>query len=95
MGERLTESDIRLFTTAIRFDLVYHGHFKCNLRRMADYPNLSAWLRRVYETDGIAETVDFAEIKRHYYRSQTWVNPTGIVPLGPAVPFGSDARRAG
>jgi putative glutathione S-transferase len=88
VGNRLTEADVRLFTTLIRFDLVYHGHFKCNLRRIADYPNLSRWLAAMYHHDGIAETVDFDQIKRHYYFSQTWVNPTGIVPIGPLVTLG-------
>ena len=84
-GEALTEPDIRLFTTAIRFDLVYYSHFKCNIRQWRDYPRLQAWLRDVYAVPGIAETVDLAQIKRHYYHSQTWVNPTGIVPLGPDI----------
>ena len=88
VGNRPTEADVRLFTTLIRFDIVYFAHFKCNRRRIADYPNLSRWLRRFYEIDRIAETVDFEEIKRHYYGSQRWVNPTGIVPIGPEVPFG-------
>ena len=83
-GEYLTEADIRLFTTLIRFDAVYHGHFKCNLRRIADYPNLSNWLRELYQWPGITETVDFTHIKRHYYGSHKTINPTGIVPKGPA-----------
>ncbi|WP_242207640.1 MULTISPECIES: glutathione S-transferase family protein [unclassified Pseudomonas] len=86
-GEYLTEADIRLFTTMIRFDAVYHGHFKCNLRRIADYPNLSNWLREVYQLPGIAETVDFQHIKNHYYGSHKTINPTGIVPKGPAQDF--------
>jgi putative glutathione S-transferase len=89
VGDAPTEADVRLFTTLIRFDVVYFAHFKCNRRRIADYPNLSRWLRRFYELDGVAETVDFAQIKRHYYGSQLWVNPTGIVPIGPEVPFGT------
>ncbi|MBA5983447.1 glutathione S-transferase C-terminal domain-containing protein, partial [Pseudomonas sp. MD195_PC81_125] len=68
-GEYLTEADVRLFTTMIRFDAVYHGHFKCNLRRIADYPNLSNWLRELYQWPGIGETVDFQHIKNHYYGS--------------------------
>jgi putative glutathione S-transferase len=86
-GEYLTEADVRLFTTMIRFDAVYHGHFKCNLRRIADYPNLSNWLREVYQLPGIAETVDFQHIKNHYYGSHKTINPTGVVPKGPAQDF--------
>jgi putative glutathione S-transferase len=86
-GEYLTEADIRLFTTLIRFDAVYYGHFKCNLRRIADYPNLSNWLREIYQWPGIAETVDFEHIKNHYYGSHKTINPTGIVPKGPAQGF--------
>ncbi|PZX00710.1 putative glutathione S-transferase [Pseudomonas sp. 478] len=86
-GEYLTEADIRLFTTLIRFDAVYYGHFKCNLRRIADYPNLSNWLREIYQWPGIAETVDFEHIKNHYYGSHKTINPTGIVPKGPAQAF--------
>ena len=85
LGGRLTEADWRLFTTLIRFDVVYHGHFKCNLRRIADYPHLSGYLRYLYQMPGIAATVDFAHIKNHYYRSHAGVNPTGIVPLGPRL----------
>ena len=83
-GEYLTEADWRLFTTLIRFDAVYHGHFKCNLRRIADYPNLSNWLRELYQWPGIADTVNFTHIKRHYYASHATINPTGIIPKGPA-----------
>ncbi|MDY0834321.1 glutathione S-transferase family protein [Pseudomonas sp. SED1] len=86
-GEYLTEADVRLFTTAIRFDAVYYSHFKCNLRRIADYPNLSNWLRELYQWPGIAETVDFAHIKGHYYASHRTINPTGIVPKGPLQAF--------
>ena len=86
-GEYLTEADVRLFTTMIRFDAVYHGHFKCNLRRIADYPNLSNWLRELYQWPGIAETVDFQHIKNHYYGSHKTINPTGIVPKGPEQDF--------
>ncbi|MGH8348116.1 MAG: glutathione S-transferase family protein, partial [Pseudomonas sp.] len=86
-GEYLTEADIRLFTTLIRFDAVYYGHFKCNLRRIADYPNLSNWLREIYQWPGIAETVDFTHIKNHYYASHRTINPTGVVPKGPAQDF--------
>lgn len=87
VGEYLTEADIRLFTTLIRFDAVYHGHFKCNLRRIADYPNLSNWLRELYQWPGIAETVDFTHIKNHYYGSHKTINPTGVVPKGPEQDF--------
>ena len=86
-GEYLTEADIRLFTTMIRFDAVYYGHFKCNLRRIADYPNLSNWLREIYQWPGIAETVSFEHIKNHYYGSHKTINPTGIVPKGPVQDF--------
>nr|WP_314642869.1 glutathione S-transferase family protein [uncultured Pseudomonas sp.] len=93
-GEYLTEADIRLFTTLIRFDAVYHGHFKCNLRRIADYPNLSNWLREIYQWPGVAETVDFQHIKNHYYGSHKTINPTGIVPKGPAQDFTAAHDRA-
>lgn len=86
-GEYLTEADVRLFTTLIRFDAVYHGHFKCNLRRLADYPNLSGWLRELYQLEGVAGTVDFQHIKNHYYASHRTINPTGVVPLGPQQDF--------
>ncbi|MCX2545612.1 glutathione S-transferase family protein [Pseudomonas sp. COW5] len=86
-GEYLTEADVRLFTTLIRFDAVYHGHFKCNLRRISDYPNLSNWLREMYQWPGIAETVDFQHIKNHYYGSHKTINPTGVVPKGPKQDF--------
>jgi putative glutathione S-transferase len=82
-GDPLTEADIRLFTTLIRFDPVYHGHFKCNLRRIADYPALSRFVREVYHLPGVAETTNFDHIKRHYYQSHATINPTGIVPVGP------------
>ena len=84
-GPHMTETDIRLFTTLVRFDLVYYSHFKCNLRQIRDYTFLQGWLRDMYQTPGIAETVDMAQIKRHYYGSQRWVNPTGIIPVGPPV----------
>lgn len=94
VGEYLTEADVRLFTTLIRFDAVYHGHFKCNLRQIADYPNLSNWLREMYQWPGIAETVDFTHIKNHYYGSHKTINPTGIVPKGPAQDFAAPHDRA-
>ena len=84
-GERMTEADIRLFTTLVRFDPVYVGHFKCNLRRIADYPHLSGYLRDLYQTAGIAETVNMHHIKAHYYESHKTINPTGVVPLGPVM----------
>src|ERR1700733_3973407 len=87
VGNRVTEADWRLFTTLIRFDSVYYSHFKCNLRRVADYPNLWGYLRDLYQTPGIAETVSIDQIKRHYYGSQRQVNPTGIVPIGPLIDF--------
>ncbi|EKU99085.1 putative glutathione S-transferase [Leptolyngbya sp. PCC 7375] len=87
MGNQLTEADWRLFTTLVRFDPVYVGHFKCNIRRLVDYPNLWAYARDLYQTPGVAETVDFKHIKNHYYQSHTTVNPTGIVPVGPEVDF--------
>lgn len=92
-GDYLTEADWRLFTTLIRFDSVYHGHFKCNLRRIQDYPALSGWLRELYQWPGIAGTVDFTHIKNHYYRSHATINPTGIVPAGPALDLHSAHGR--
>ncbi|KPP88774.1 glutathione S-transferase family protein [Erythrobacter sp. HL-111] len=83
VGGQLTEADIRLWTTLIRFDPVYHVHFKCNLRRIADYPNLSAFTRRLYSLDGIAQTVNFRHIRHHYFESHRHINPAGIVPAGP------------
>lgn len=82
-GADFVETDWRLFVTLIRFDAVYHGHFKCNLRRIVDYPHLLGYLRDLYQTNGIAETVNFDHIKRHYYLTHHEINPTGIVPLGP------------
>ncbi len=84
-GARLTEADWRLFTTLVRFDTVYHYHFKCNLRRLRDYPNLWAYTRELYQFPGVAATVDLQQIKEHYYGSQTRVNPTGVVALGPML----------
>jgi putative glutathione S-transferase len=92
-GDRPTEADWRLFTTLVRFDPVYHGHFKCNLRRLVDYPNLWAYTRDLYQHPGIAPTVDFAHIKRHYYESHLRVNPSGIVPRGPVIDFGAPHGR--
>jgi glutathionyl-hydroquinone reductase len=84
-GDRITEADWSFFATLVRFDPVYYGHFKCNLRRVMDYPNLWGYLRDLYGQPGVAETVDFEHIKRHYYRSHESINPTRIVPKGPMV----------
>lgn len=92
-GDTLTEADIRLFTTLVRFDCVYHGHFKCNIRRIVDYRHLWAYTRDIYQLPGIAETVDFGHIKRHYYMSHRRINPTGIVPVGPALDFEAPTGR--
>ncbi|HXZ01998.1 MAG TPA: glutathione S-transferase family protein [Stellaceae bacterium] len=86
-GDRLTEADWRLFTTLLRFDAVYYGHFKCNLWRIIDYPNLSNYLRELYQVPGVAATVNMDHIKRHYYISMPAINPTRIVPGGPALDF--------
>ena len=96
LGDRVTEADWRLFTTLIRFDPVYHGHFKCNLRRLVDYPNLWAYTRELYQWPGVAATVDFDHIKQHYYRSHPTINPNGIVPKGPVLDLmASPERHAG
>jgi glutathionyl-hydroquinone reductase len=87
VGSTLTEADWRLFTTLVRFDAVYHGHFKCNLRRIEDYSSLSGYLRELYQVPGVAETVDFNHIKRHYYISHQHINPSRIVPVGPLLDF--------
>ena len=94
VGDRLTEADWRLFTTLVRFDAVYYGHFKCNLRRLVDYPNLSNYARELYQVPKVAATVDLDHIKRHYYASQKTINPTGIVPKGPALDFAAPHDRA-
>ncbi|MBB3812645.1 putative glutathione S-transferase [Xanthomonas arboricola] len=94
-GEVLTEADWRLFTTLVRFDAVYVGHFKCNLRRIADYPHLSGFLRELYQMPGIADTVNFQHIKGHYYQSHGTINPTGIVPLGPLLDLQAPHGRGG
>jgi glutathionyl-hydroquinone reductase len=93
VGTTLTESDWRLFTTLIRFDAVYYGHFKCNIRRIADYPNLSNYLRELYQVPGVAETVNIDHIKTHYYASHRKINPTGIVPIGPELDFDAPHDR--
>ncbi|HEU5247694.1 MAG TPA: glutathione S-transferase C-terminal domain-containing protein, partial [Candidatus Udaeobacter sp.] len=82
---RIVEADWRFFCTLIRFDVVYHGHFKCNLRRIVDYPNLQGYLMDLYQQPGIADTVKFDHIKRHYYMTHTQINPTRIVPIGPLL----------
>jgi putative glutathione S-transferase len=92
-GNRLTEADWRLFTTLVRFDPVYVGHFKCNLRRIADYPQLSNYLRELYQVPGVAETVDMLHIKAHYYGSHGTINPTGVVPLGPELDLTAPHNR--
>ena len=92
-GSRITESDWRLFTTLIRFDAVYYVHFKCNMRRIADYPNLMEFTRELYQWPGIAGTVNFDHIKQHYYTSHVRLNPGGIIPLGPEQDFSVPHRR--
>lgn len=92
-GGQITEADWRLFTTLIRFDPVYVGHFKCNIRRIADYPNLSNYLRDLYQQPGIARTVNMEHIKRHYYESHTSINPSRVVPLGPDIDFSIPHNR--
>ena len=89
LGEQLTEADIRLFPTLIRFDQVYFGHFKCNLRRIVDYPHLWRYTREIYHLPRVAQTVDIQHIKNHYYQSHPTINPTGIVPLGPKIDYGA------
>jgi putative glutathione S-transferase len=86
-GSRIVEADWRLFCTLIRFDVVYHGHFKCNVRRILDYPHLQGYLLDLYQQPGIAETVNLDHIKRHYYFTHDEINPTRIVPIGPALDF--------
>lgn len=83
VGSNITEADWRLFTTLIRFDAVYHGHFKCNKKQIADYPNIYGYMKELYQVPGVAETVNFDHIKRHYYFSHTMINPTQIIPVGP------------
>ncbi len=94
-GDRLTEADIRLFTTLVRFDSVYVGHFKCNLRRLVDYPSLWAFTRDLYQQPKIKKTVNFDHIKRHYYGSHKTVNPHGIIPAGPVIDFEEPHGRGG
>ena len=87
LGDTITEADWRLFTTLVRFDAVYVGHFKCNIRRIVDYPNLWGYLRDLYQVPGIAETVSIEHIKAHYYTSHANINPTRIIPVGPVLDF--------
>ncbi|WP_299873961.1 glutathione S-transferase family protein [uncultured Sulfitobacter sp.] len=94
MGSTQTEADWRLFTTLVRFDPVYVGHFKCNLRRIADYQNLFGYVRDLYQQPGVAETVDLPYIKNHYYGSHTTVNPTSVVPMGPIIDYTAPHDRA-
>ncbi len=98
LGDRMSEADWRLFTTLLRFDPVYYGHFKCNRRRLIDFPHLWAYTRELYQVPGVAETVNFHHIKHHYYESHRTINPTGVVPKGPDVdfsePHGRDALKA-
>ena len=94
LGPRQTEADWRLFPTLVRFDAVYHGHFKCNVRRIVDYPNLSGYLRDLYQHAGVALTVDMDHIKRHYYVTHEEINPTRIVPIGPVLDLAAPHDRA-
>ncbi|HWE64605.1 MAG TPA: glutathione S-transferase family protein [Chloroflexota bacterium] len=97
VGGQVTEADIRLFPTLVRFDAVYYGHFKCNLRRLVDYPNLWGYARDLYQQPGFGDTVNFDHIKRHYYMTHDQINPTRIVPKGPAMDWLAphDRRRPG
>jgi putative glutathione S-transferase len=92
-GDRITEADWRLFTTLVRFDAVYYVHFKCNLHHIADYPNLWNYARELYQVPGVAATVNLSQIKRHYYASHANINPTRIVPKGPAIDFSAPHDR--
>jgi len=93
MGPKVTEADWRLFTTLVRFDPVYVGHFKCNLKRIADYPNLSGYIRDLYQQPGVAKTVNMTHIKEHYYISHDMINPTRIVPVGPEIDYSQPHNR--
>src|SRR5215471_8180739 len=94
LGEQITEADWRLFTTLIRFDAVYYGHFKCNRDRLMDFPELWDYTRTLYQVPGVAETVHFDHIKMHYYGSHRTINPTGIIPAGPRIDYTAPTRRA-
>ncbi|OLQ94315.1 glutathione-dependent reductase [Vibrio ponticus] len=93
VGSEITEADWRLFTTLVRFDAVYVGHFKCNKKRIADYPHLQGYLKELYQFEGVRHTTDFYHIKRHYYFSHTGINPTQVVPLGPELDLDSPHHR--
>ena len=93
-GNKITEADWRLFTTLVRFDPVYVGHFKCNIRRLIDYPNLSGYVRDLYQQPGIAETVNMQHIKNHYYASHETINPSRVIPTGPELDFSAPHNRA-
>lgn len=93
VGDRITEADWRLFTTLIRFDPVYYGHFKCNLKRLVDYRNLWDYTRELYQVPGVAATINFDHIKQHYYRSHHSINPNGIVPKGPTLDLSAPVQR--
>ena len=92
MGDTITEADVRLFTTLVRFDAVYHGHFKCNRNKLTEMPNLWAYARDLFQTPGFGDTIDFEQIKQHYYVVHTDINPTQIVPDGPRQAAGDPAR---
>jgi putative glutathione S-transferase len=94
-GNRIVETDWRLFCTLIRFDVVYHGHFKCNLRRIIDYQNLQGYMLDLYQQPGVSETVSIDHIKRHYYMTHEEINPTRIVPLGPVINLNAPPNRSG
>ncbi|WP_027697336.1 glutathione S-transferase family protein [Vibrio litoralis] len=93
VGDNITEADWRLFTTLIRFDAVYVGHFKCNLKRIADYPNIQGYMKELYQVPGVKETVNFEHIKRHYYFSHKGINPTQVIPKGPELDLDSPHGR--
>jgi putative glutathione S-transferase len=93
VGENLTEADWRLFTTLLRFDPVYVGHFKCNIKRLVDYPNLWAYTRELYQVPGVADTIHLDHIKEHYFRSHGSINPSGVVPVGPEIDFSEPHDR--
>jgi putative glutathione S-transferase len=93
MGDQITEADIRLFPTLVRFDTVYHYHFKCNQRRLVDYPNLWGYTRDLFATSGFGDTTNFEHIKRHYYLTHPQINPSGIIPGGPAIDWKEQQRR--
>ena len=94
VGETITEADWRLFTTLVRFDPVYFGHFKCNIKALSDFPNITHYVRELYQVEGVAETVNMAHIKEHYYASHKQINPTGIVPIGRPIDFDLPHNRA-